>query len=193
MIMDLSSQVKQIAERVKGLRQILDATPEEMAKVCDTTLDDYLAHENGECDFSFTFLYKCAKHFDVSITELITGDTPNLTFYTLVRNGEGLPIDRRKGFKYQHLASLLKDKIAEPFLVTAKYDANAENKPIELSVHEGHEFDFVLSGSLKIRLEDHIETLNEGDCVYYDSGHGHGMIATNGQDCKFLAVVFEKK
>lgn len=190
MIMDLSSQVKQIAERVKGLRQILDATPEEMAKVCDTTLDDYLAHENGECDFSFTFLYKCAKHFDVSITELITGDTPNLTFYTLVRNGEGLPIDRRKGFKYQHLASLLKDKIAEPFLVTAKYDGITEDNDITLSTHIGQEFDYVLSGKLKVRLEDHIEILGPGDCVYYNSAHGHGMVALEG-DCNFLAIVID--
>lgn len=190
MIMDLSSQVKQIAERVKGLRQILDATPEEMAKVCDTTLDDYLAHENGECDFSFTFLYKCAKHFDVSITELITGDTPNLTFYTLVRNGEGLPIDRRKGFKYQHLASLLKDKIAEPFLVTAKYDGITEDNAITLSTHIGQEFDYVLSGKLKVRLEDHIEILGPGDCVYYNSAHGHGMVALEG-DCNFLAIVID--
>ncbi len=190
MIMDLSSQVKQIAERVKGLRQILDATPEEMAKVCDTTLDDYLAHENGECDFSFTFLYKCAKHFDVSITELITGDTPNLTFYTLVRNGEGLPIDRRKGFKYQHLASLLKDKIAEPFLVTAKYDGITEDNDITLSTHIGQEFDYILSGKLKVRLEDHIEILGPGDCVYYNSAHGHGMVAIEG-DCNFLAIVID--
>lgn len=188
--MDLSSQVKQIAERVKGLRQIVDVTPEEMAKVCDTTVEDYLAHENGECDFSFTFLYKCAKHFDVSITELVTGDTPNLTFYTVVRSGEGLPIDRRKGFKYQHLASLLKDKIAEPFLVTAKYDGVTEDKDIALSTHIGQEFDYVISGKLKVRLEDHIEILGPGDCVYYNSAHGHGMVALEG-DCNFLAIVID--
>ncbi len=185
--------IAQIAERIRGLRMILDISQEEMAKVCDTTVEDYAAHENGEIDFSFTFLYKCAKRFGVDITEIITGDKPTLSFYTLTRKGEGLPIKRRKGFEYQHLAYLLKDKTSEPFLVTAKYDKDAENKPVELSFHEGHEFDYILSGSLKVRLEDHEEILNEGDCIYYDSGHGHGMIAIGGEDCKFLAVVLEKR
>ncbi len=185
--------ILQIAERIRGLRLILDISEEEMAKVCDTTVEDYIAHEKGELDFSFTFLYKCAKHFGVDITEIITGDKPNLSFYTLTRKNEGLPIKRRKGFDYQHLAYLLKDKTSEPFLVTAKYDPEAVNKPIELSVHEGQEFDYVLSGSLKVRLEDHVEILNEGDSIYYDSGHGHGMIAIGGEDCRFLAIVLEKK
>ena len=186
--MDMSSQVAQIAERVKGLRLILDISVDSMAQVCDTTVEDYIAHESGKVDFSFTFLYKCAKHFGVDITELITGDKPTLGFYTVVRKNEGLPIDRRKGFKYQHLAYLLKDKVAEPFLVTAKYDGIVDDDSIALSTHKGQEFDYVISGRLKIKLDNHVEILEAGDCVYYDSSHGHGMVALDG-DCVFLAVV----
>lgn len=171
----------------------MDIPVSEMAKVCNTTEEDYIAHENGEIDFSFTFLYNCAKHFGVDITEIITGDKPKLSFYSITRNGEGLPIERRKGFKYQHLAMMIKNRVSEPFLVTAKYDKEAENSEIQLSFHEGQEFDYIISGKLKVRLESHIEILNEGDCIYYDSGHGHGMIAVDGKDCVFLAVVLEKK
>ena len=35
--------------------------------------------------------------------------------------------------------------------------------------------------------------LEAGDAIYYDSGHGHGMIATGGEDCEFLALVLEEK
>ena len=35
--------------------------------------------------------------------------------------------------------------------------------------------------------------LNPGDSVYYDSGHGHGMIATGGEDCQFLAIVLKDR
>ena len=189
----MNEQVIQIAERIKGLRIILDISTDEMARICDTSVEDYVAHENGEIDFSFTFLYKCAKHFGVDITEIITGYKPTLSFYTITRRNEGLPIERRKGFKYQHLAPFIKEKTSEPFLVTAKYDKEAENKPIALSFHEGQEFDFILSGTLKVQLEDHIEVLHEGDSIYYNSGHGHGMIAIGGEDCVFLAVVLEKK
>lgn len=186
--MDISLQVKQIAERIRGLRLDLDISAEKMAEVCDTTVEDYLAHENGQTDFSFTFLYKCARFLGVDITELITGDRPTLGFYTVVKKNEGLPIERRKGFKYQHLAYLMKDKISEPFLVTAKYEGEVDDDKIALSTHKGQEFDYILKGRLKVRLENHIEILEEGDCVYYNSEHGHGMVAID-EDCIFLAVV----
>jgi quercetin dioxygenase-like cupin family protein len=35
----------------------------------------------------------------------------------------------------------------------------------------------VLSGRLRFTFEGHIEELDPGDSVYYDSGRKHGMIA----------------
>ena len=57
--------------------------------------------------------------------------------------------------------------------------------------HEGQEFDFILKGSLKAQFENHTEILHEGDSVIYDSSHGHGMIATGGEDCLFLAIILK--
>ena len=48
-------------------------------------------------------------------------------------------------------------------------------------------------GDLKIQLEDHCEILHAGDAIYYDSGHGHGMIATGGKECRFIAVVLKEE
>ena len=48
-----------------------------------------------------------------------------------------------------------------------------------------------LKGSLKVRIEDHYTVLHAGDSIYYDSSHGHGMIAAEGEDCEFLAMVVE--
>lgn len=181
--------VKDIAQRIQSLRDILDISPEEMAKINDISVDDYLKCEEGQTDFSFTFLYNCAKRFGVDLMDLVTGESPKLSFYSIVRSGEGLPIKRRKGFLYNHLGSCFRGKIAEPFVVTAPFNLEEQDKPIHLSYHKGQEFDYVIKGSLKVRLEDHTEVLNEGDSIYYDSGHGHGMIATNGEDCVFLAIV----
>lgn len=189
----METQVTQIAERIKGMRLILELTTEDMARITDTTVEEYTAAENGETDFSFTFLYKCAKAFDLDLAELLTGDVPHLSRYSVVRKGKGLPFERRIGFKYQHLASFFKDKVAEPFHVVAKFDSSQKTEDIALSAHEGEEFDYILKGTLIFRFEDHIETLHEGDAVYYDSGHGHGMIAGDGADCEFLAIILDKK
>ncbi len=187
----MNQQIAGIAQRIKGLRELMDISVEEMAKVTDTTEEIYLEHEAGLHDFSFTFLYNAARKLKVDITELLTGDIPKLSQFSLIRAGEGLRIKRRIGFLYQHMAYLFKDKKAEPFKVVAKYDPAAEKEPIKLSRHEGQEFDYILSGMLKVKIEDHEMILNPGDAIYYDSGRGHGMVAVGGKDCEFLAVVIK--
>lgn len=187
----MNGKITEIAERIRTLREILEITQEEMAAVTECTVEEYRAAENGENDFSFTFLYKCAEHFGVDIVELLTGEPPKLSFYTITRKGQGIPIKRRAGFEYLHIAHLFKEKTAEPFIVTAPYHEEEQDQPIHLSHHEGQEFDYILEGQLKVVMEDHIEILNEGDCIYYDSGHGHGMIATGGKPCTFMAVVLK--
>ena len=74
-------------------------------------------------------------------------------------------------------------------LVPAPYDEEEQKKPIHLSVHDGQEMDYIISGTLKFQIGSHIETVNEGDCIYYDSMNPHGMIAVDGKDCKFLAIL----
>ena len=183
----LDNQLKQIGSRIREIRTILDISIIEMASITGLTEQAYLAHENGETDSSFTFLYQCAQRFGIDISALVMGESPKLSFYTLTRKGGGMPIKRRQEFEYRHLASLLKDRNAEPFTVRAK--AQRPDAPISLSTHAGHEFDYVLSGKLKIQLEDKIEILEPGDSVYYDSSHPHGMVAIDGDECEFLAIV----
>ncbi len=188
----MDSKLMEIAERIRGLREILEFSEEEVAAFTDVTLEEYRMLEAGKSDFTFTFLFKCAEKFGVDMVELLTGDRPKLSFYSVVRAGKGFPIKRRQGFEYQHLGYLFRNKLAEPFLVKAPYIEAEQNEPIHLSYHEGQEFDFILQGSLKVAMEDHVEVLHAGDTIYYDSGHGHGMIATGGEECIFLAVVLKK-
>lgn len=189
----MDTKIIEIAERIRALREILDLSVEEMAAAVGVEPEEYLAYEAGRRDFGFTFLYKCAEKFGVDLVELLTGENPRLSFYSVVRAGTGLDVKRRAGFKYEHMAYRFKDKIAEPFVVTAPYRPENESEPIELSTHEGQELDFILSGKLKAQFENHVEILGPGDAVYYDSGRGHGMAATGGGDCVFLAVVMKEK
>lgn len=183
--------IQEIAERVRALRSLIGISEDEMAAATGCSVEEYLRHEAGEEDFSFGFLYHCAEQFGVDIIEILTGESPRLAGYTLVRNGEGLPIEREKGFDYFHLAARFKNKLGEPFLVKATYREAEQSQPIELASHEGQEFDFVLTGRLRFTYEGHIEELNPGDSVFYNSGKPHGMIATGGEDCTFLAIVLK--
>ncbi|MBO5870123.1 MAG: AMP-binding protein, partial [Clostridia bacterium] len=188
----MEQQSKAIAKRLKWAREGLDIPASAMAEACGIGEAEYIRMEQGEDDFSFSFLFKCAKLLGMDISELVSGSDPKLDFYNLTRAGGGMPIKREKGFDYRHVAPLLKNRMSEPFIVTAKYDEELENKPITLATHKGQEFNLILTGNLKVQLGDHTYIMNPGDTVYYDSAHPHGMIAVGGTDCTFLAVVFKE-
>ena len=181
--------IKEVSSRLKSTREYLDIGVEYMAEKTDTTVEEYKSLENGEKDFSLSFLNASAEALGIEMIELLTGVEPKLSTYSVVKNNKGLPIERRIGFTYQHMAYLFKNKEIEPLIVNAPYSEEEQSKPIHLSVHDGQEMDFIVSGKLKFVIHDHEEILEPGDCVYYNSKNPHGMIAYGGEDCKFLAIL----
>ena len=180
------NQIQMIAMRITDLREILGLTQEDVANRSQVPLDDYIAYEKGEKDFSFSNLFNIAETLGVDISDLLTGESPKLKGYILTRNGKGLSFDRRKQYHYQHLAYNFKDKMAEPFIVTVEKDDPGVVK--QAHSHEGQEFDYVLEGVLRIVLGGNDLLLGPGDSVYYDSSLPHVMYAPE-QDCRFIAVV----
>lgn len=180
---------QEIASRIRSLREDNDFSPEEMAEATGRSVKEYLARESGEMDLTFTFLFKCAHKLGVDITELMTGESPHIRWYSIVRKGDGLPINRHSDFSYLHKAPYFKGRLCEPFYVTIPYQPESQNAPIHLSYHKGQELDYVLDGHCRFAFEDHIEEAGPGDTLLYDSGRGHGIIAIGGSDAHILAVV----
>ncbi len=181
--------IKEVSDRLRASREALDYTPEYMAERTAISVEEYLALENGERDLSLSFMNNCAEALGMELIALLTGQSPKLTKYSIVRSGEGLAIERRERFEYHHLAYMFKNKCLEPMLVTAPYLEEQQNAPIKMSVHEGQEFDYIISGQLKFIINDKVEILNPGDSLYLDSKNPHGMIAIGGQDCTFIAIL----
>ena len=186
---DVAEQLKLTGKRISEARKALGISIREMAILHNITEAEYLLHENGQADTSFSFLLKTAERFGMDINALITGESPRLSFYTLTRKISGQRVERSPDFEYFHQAAQMKNRVAEPFVVRAPF--TGEDSPVHLSTHAGQEFDYVLSGKLKVQLEDKVEILEAGDSVYYDSRHPHGMVAVGGEDCTFLAVVMK--
>ncbi|MBO4925712.1 MAG: AMP-binding protein, partial [Clostridia bacterium] len=185
----VSPQVRDVAARIRELREISGYTPAEMARMTDVSEQTYLDYENARLDLPFTFLHKCALTFKVEMIDLMEGRSALLSSYTVTRKGAGEVTAQEQGIDIRNLAPMFRRKISEPYFVRYSYDPALQNKPIHTTTHSGQEFDYVLSGTLKVRVGQNIELLREGDSIYYDSGTPHGMIAAEGQDCVFLAVV----
>ena len=189
----MEPKVQEVANRIRSLREDLGLSIEDMAQATGRSAEEYEAQESGDKEFSFTFLYKCANRFGIDVVEVLTGEVPHLKGYELVRKGEGLSIKRRAGFEYLHQAPFFSNKLCEPFVVTAPFLEEEQDKPIHLSYHSGQELDYIISGHLRFAYEDHVEELGPGDTLYYDSGCGHGMIAIGGEPCVFLAIVLKSQ
>ena len=185
----LEFKIKEMAQRIRTLREIVGISPDEMAAKTGISSAEYIACEAGEKDLNFAFLYRCALALNVDVTDIIEGASPRLAGYTVTRNGAGQEIQKAHGMTYYNLAASFKNRIAEPLYVISQYDEKAQNADIELTSHEGQECDVVVKGALKVQVGDHIEILHEGDSIYYDSSTPHGMIAVEGEDCIFYAFV----
>ncbi len=185
----LAYKLGEMAARIRELREIVGLTPEEMARKTAVSVEEYLRCESGREDLNFAFIYRCALALGVDVNDIIEGTSPNLSAYTVTRRGSGQRIASAHGMEYFNLAPAFKNKISEPLYVRAAYTPEAETTDIELTTHSGQELDIVISGHLKVQVGEHTEILGEGDTIYYDSSTPHGMIAVDGEDCIFYAIV----
>ncbi len=184
-----SDQLRDVASRIKGMREIMALSESEMAEKTEVSLYDYKNYESGSVDLPFSFIHKCALVFSIDITDLLEGESTTLTSYTVTRKGQGVQTAKEEGIDIFNLAPKFKDKLAEPYWVRYEYSEELQSRPIQLSKHSGQEFDLVLSGSLLVQVGENKEILHEGDSIYYNSSTPHGMIAVEGKDCVFCAVV----
>ncbi len=184
-----ANQLMEVALRIRELREIVGFSTEEMASRTGVTEEEYIAYEMGAADLPFTFLHKCALAFGVELIQLLEGHSAKLSSYTVTRRGMGLVTASEDGIMIQNMAAMFRQKLATPYWVTYQYSPELQNQPIHTTTHGGQEFDMVVKGSLKVRIGEHTEILHEGDSVFYDSSTPHGMIAIDGEDCVFLAMI----
>ena len=188
-ITGLDLKIQEMAGRIRELREISGFTPEEMAQRTGLSVEEYLQCESGNRNLSIAFLYRCTLSFGVDFADLVEGRSPKLRSYDLTRKGEGQRIEEAHHMVGYNLAADFRNRIALPLYMEINYREGAEYEDIELVTHEGQECDIVIRGHMKIQIGSHTEILHPGDTIYYDSSVPHGMIAVDGEDCAFYAIV----
>ena len=182
-------KIREVAARVRELREISGFTVEEMAQRTALSVEEYIQCESGNRNLSIAFLYRCTLSFGVDMSDLLEGRSAKLRAYDLTRRGEGQRIEEAHHMVGWNLAADFRNRIALPLYMEMKYRPGAEYEDIDLVTHEGQECDIVIRGHMKIQIGGHTEILHAGDTIYYDSSTPHGMIAVDGEDCAFYAIV----
>ncbi len=184
-IKNMNEQIKQIANRLVGLREALELSEKEMASVCGISSGEYAEYESGNRDIPVSLLHCISQKYGVELTALLFGEEAHMHAYFLTRKGQGMAMERTRAYKYQSLAAGFKNRKADPFIVSVEPNDN----PIYQNTHFGQEFNMVLEGRMMLSMNGKELILEEGDSIYFDSSLPHGMKALDGKTVKFLAVI----
>ena len=183
----METSIKQIGERLRGLREVLDIPVEEVAELCGISPEHYLKMEAGEADPSVYRLSKIAKRYGIALDVLLFGEEPRMSAYFLTRKDQGLGVERRKEYKYQSLASGFRGRRADPYMT--QVDPLPEGENYHKNSHDGQEFNYIVEGEMELTIGEKTMVLHPGDSIYFDASQPHCMKALGGRPVKFLVVV----
>ncbi|MEG1390366.1 MAG: XRE family transcriptional regulator [Angelakisella sp.] len=184
----MNTQVIQIANRIRELREVLEMSEEELSGQIGVCVEDYRRYEAAQTDIPVGVLYGIAAACQVDPTLLLTGLPPKMRSYTLVKQGDGVEVERYEGYRFRSLATNFINREMEPMIVNID-PTNGE--PKEWFCHSGQEFNLVLSGRMKVILGEHELVLEEGDSLYFDPRVSHTQIAIDAP-ATFLTVINEQ-
>ena len=185
----MDDQLKQIGERLRGLRDVLELSAEEVAETIGIDVDKYKRIEAGELDITISNLMKIARKYGVSTEELIFAESPHNKSYFVTRKGRGMSIERTKAYSYESLVGGFVGHKADVFIVTVEPKPGVHT--IYKNSHPGQEFNLVLEGEMELYIGGKTITLSEGDSIYFDATKPHGMLAVGERPVKFLAFTVE--
>ncbi len=183
----MKEERREIAARLKELREIEGRTSAEVAEALGVDLSEYEDFEEGKADIPASLLHDAAKVLKTDLTELLTGEAPRMKIFCVTRQGGGVTVERRRDYQYRNLAANFAGRKADVFEVTVPADTGESG--LHANSHPGQEFNYVLEGRMAVHIHGNELVLETGDCVYFDSNHGHSMQALDGKPARFLAMI----
>ena len=180
------SDIKSVADRLKGLRDTLDVTVQEAAEACEVSVEQYIKYESGESDIPLGILDSKAKKFHFDVSTLISGEEPHNKSYFVTKLGEEGRVNRHADYDYYYHGQGFVGRKIDPYVVCVP---PRDSDDIHFNQHPGQEFDFVIEGKLKVVVDSKEFELLPGESVIFDAKKPHGFLSLDGTTAKFLAIV----
>ena len=182
----MDKKIKDIASRIKDLREFSDYSLDDFAKKVNMSVEDYKNIEDGVVDIPIGTMYNIAAALEIDPTVLLTGQNSDRKEVAVCYAGQGLEIERYEGYSFSSLAHKFYNREMEPMIVTI-----SEGVAPELVKHSGQEFNYVISGKLRVLIGNREYFLRAGDSIYVDPNIPHAQVSMQGEST-FLTVILEK-
>lgn len=158
-----------IGSRLKELRKQQKMTLKELAEGAGVSISFLSQVERGKSSVTLESLRKISE---------VLGVNPSVFFAGTEKRTDDV------AFFYEDLATSVKNPEFHPILVTLQ-PAQSDGQPFR---HTGHEFVFVLEGSLTLKLGAEELTLTEQQSHFYSADQEHYWYNYTDKPIRFLAV-----
>ena len=179
------TELASLGARLRALRLGREWTLDELAGRAGLSKSYLSRLEEGERQPSIAALLSLSQAHGLPLASLFGGgaseESPRRG--VVVRAGEATP-QQGNGLTYAPLSSLGRAASMQPIRVRV----SAERAGDEMYQHDGEEWLFVLSGTLRLALDDEALTLHPGDAAHFDARLPHRLTAEGGQDAELLLV-----
>lgn len=183
-----TAQPLDLGLRVRELRKARSWTLEQAATKAGLARSTLSKIENGQMSPTYDALKKLAEGLDISIPQLFTAPVKGQINGRMVHslNGEGRQLATAT---YEHV--LLADGLTQKQMLPyhSRVRARGMDEFDGWVRHDGEEFLFVLTGTVKLFTEFYEPIdMRRGDSAYYDGAMGHNLISTSSEDATVLWV-----
>ncbi|WP_344356105.1 helix-turn-helix domain-containing protein [Brachybacterium phenoliresistens] len=166
-----------LGPHLRALRTRREATLREVSEATGISVSTLSRLESGGRRPSLELLMPLAKVYGVSLDELVdaptTGD-PRIHMRPVRHEGMTMiPLTHRPGGIQA---------------VKMIYEPGPDPTPEDLRVHDGYEWFYVLSGSLRVILGGHDLVLGAGEAAEFDCRTPHWFGATGGESVEVLSL-----
>ena len=170
----MPEQIAQVGSRLRAARQAKGLTLEDVAVKAGMSISTLSRLESGKRQASLELLVPITRQLGIRIDDLVREDSID----PRVRR----PPIHRHGLVIAPLA--LEDSPVSTFKIT--YPPVDELS--DLTVHDGFEWLYVLSGRLRLRLGAQDLVLSRGEAAEFDTRTPHGMSAVGPKPAEVISI-----
>lgn len=187
------TQERKLGDKIATLREAHHLSTQDLADRCGCDVAVIEGLEAGDVPASLAPLIKITRALGVRLGTLMDDDENIGPAY--IDAGQMAEVERVKSLEttsggdlsYFSLAAGRPSRHMDPFVITVTPSGETDH---ELVGHEGEEWLYGMEGCIEIEYGKDVYVLHPGESIYYDSIVPHQVRAHDGQNAKFLAVVY---
>ncbi len=180
----------ELAQRIRAARTARGLTLDQVSESSGLGKGLLSKVENFRVTPTLPTLARICETLGIKISELLEGlDTkPKLS---VTRIHQRKLVERDGGdsnIRYYSLAQGRTNRSMDPFELVIP----ARGGRKKAMSHEGEEFLIVLKGEVEFEFDGKVQTLTEGDCLYFDAEIDHRVFNSTNKDARILCVFRER-